>query len=66
MTPDRQWLHERARAVARELAQRFGTAIPDDAVTIVRYYFSCQGAYDRAAEAVVRLERIAANRGDGR
>ena len=65
MRPDRQRLHERASAVVRQLVQRFGTAIPEDAETIVRYYVSCQNAYERAAEAVIQMDRSGTSSGEG-
>jgi hypothetical protein len=56
--PDRQRLHERASTIVRALVHRYGAAIPDDAETIIRYYLSCENACDRAAEDVLRLERL--------
>jgi hypothetical protein len=58
----RRELHERAAAAVARLVSRFGHCIPADAETIVRYYRSCENAYDRAAEDVVRLEPIVAGR----
>jgi hypothetical protein len=61
VSPDRQQLHERAAAAVARLVARFGSHIPTDAETIVRYYASCKNAYDRAAEDVVRLEPLFAD-----
>jgi hypothetical protein len=62
VSPDRRELHERAAAAVAKLVARFGTSIPDDAETVVRYYRSCENAYDRAAADVVRLEPLVAGR----
>ena len=62
MSPDRRRLHERAAEAVARLVVRFGGRIPADAETIVRYYRSCENAYDRAAEDVLRLEPLVAGR----
>jgi hypothetical protein len=55
----REELHGQAEAIVRQLVQRFGGQLPPDADTTVRYYIACRGGYDRAAEHVLYLRRLA-------
>jgi len=55
----REELHGQAEAIVRQLVQRFGDRLPPDVETTVSYYISCRGGYDRAAEHVLHLQRLA-------
>jgi hypothetical protein len=55
----REELHGQAEAIVRQLVQRFGDRLPADVETTVRYYIACRGGYDRAAEHVLHLRRLA-------
>jgi hypothetical protein len=60
MTPNA--LHEQAEEIVRRLVQRFGGRLPPDVETTVRYYIGCRGGYDRAAQHVLALRRLAEGR----
>ena len=65
MSRSREELHGQAEAIVRQLVQRFGDRLPPDVETTVRYYIACRGGYDRAAEHVLHLRRLA-ELGEGR
>jgi hypothetical protein len=51
-------LHDQAETIVRLLVQRFGTLLPPDAETIVRYYLGCRAGAERAARDVLHLRRL--------
>ena len=59
MSRSREELHGQAEAIVRQLVQRFGGRLPPDVETTVSYYVACQGGYDRAAEHMLHLRRLA-------
>ena len=59
MSRSREELHGQAEAIVRQLVQRFGGRLPPDVETTVSYYVACRGGYDRAAEHVLHLRRLA-------
>jgi hypothetical protein len=58
VNPPRPDLHARATRLARTLRARYAGAVPADALSLLKYWESCQRASARAAEQLLHYANV--------